>query len=58
MSKPLHQRRPRGKGRGTSVVDKERRADATQRALQDDLLARMRDRIVGATHPGGSGQDA
>ncbi|WP_260636663.1 hypothetical protein [Streptomyces angustmyceticus] len=56
MSKPLHQRRPRGNGRGTSVVDKERSADATQRARQDDLLARMRERIVGTTHPGGSSQ--
>lgn len=44
MSKPLHQRKPKGSGKGTNVTGKEEHATRKQAQRKAELLARMRAR--------------
>lgn len=46
VSRPQHLRRPSGKAKGGSIVDKDDRTRAAQRDRRADLLAKMRARLA------------
>ncbi len=59
MSRPQYFRRPSGKAKGNSIVDKEHQAAKVQHTRRAELLARMRVRLAppapAGADPGGDG---